>query len=98
MRMGFLILRSPEDAVVQTEHIESRHGGNTRHDPSHHRTVLEAGRDDLILRAEAREEGNTGDGQTGDEEGDMGNGHILAETTHQRHLVGVDGMDDTTSA
>ena len=26
----------------------------------------------------------------------MSNRHVLAETTHQCHLVRVDGMDDTT--
>ena len=97
MLVSLLVLRTPEDTVVQAEHIESRHGGNTCHDPSHHRTVLEAGCDNLILRAEAREEGNTCDGETTDEEGDMRNRHILTETTHQRHLIAVDSVDNTSS-
>ena len=94
--VSLLILRTPEDTVVQAEHIEGCHGSNTCHDPSHHRTVLEAGSDNLILRAETREEGNTCDGQTADKEGDMRHRHILAQTTHQRHLVRVDSVDDTS--
>ena len=53
MLVGFLVLGSPEDSIVETEHVEGCHGGNACHDPTHHRTVLEAGCDDLILRAEA---------------------------------------------
>src|SRR5574344_1839782 len=49
----FLVLRSPEDAVIQTEHVERCHGCNTSHDPSHNRTVLKASGDDLVLRADA---------------------------------------------
>ena len=47
--MQFLVLLSPEDAVVQTEHIESGHSGNEGHNPSHHRAVLEAGSQDFIF-------------------------------------------------
>ena len=96
--MGFLVLRTPEDAEVEAEHVEGCHGGDARHDPTHHGAVLEASGDDLVLRAEAREEGNTGNGQTGDEERHVSHGHVLAQTTHERHLVGVDGMDDATGA
>ena len=32
----FLVFLSPEDAVVQAEHIESSHSGNEGHNPSHH--------------------------------------------------------------
>ncbi len=88
------ILSTPEDAVVQTEHIECRHGGNTSHNPTHHGTVGKAGGDDLILRTETREERNTGNGQTRNEEGDMRDGHVLAQAAHHGHLVAVDGMDD----
>ena len=65
--MSLNILCTPEDTVVETEHIEGRHGGDACHDPTHHRTdggdachdpthhrtVLETGGNDLILRAEA---------------------------------------------
>ena len=43
VRMGLLVLRTPEDAVVQTEHVEGGHGSDTSHNPTYHRTVLEAG-------------------------------------------------------
>ena len=92
------VLRAPEDAVVQTEHVEGGHGGDAGHDPSHHRAVGEAGGDDLILRAEAREERDACNGKAGDEERDVGDGHVLAQATHQRHLVRVDGMDDAAGS
>ena len=78
VRMGLLVLRTPEDAIVQTEHVEGGHGGDAGHDPAHHRTVLEAGGDDLILGAEAREERDARNGQTGDEERDVRHRHVLA--------------------
>ena len=83
MSVELFVLGTPEDAVVETEHIEGGHGCNSCHNPTHHRAVGKAGSDDFILRAEAREEGNTGDGQTGDEEGSMSDGHILAQSTHR---------------
>ena len=52
MRMGLHILRTPEDTVVQTEHIEGRHRSNTCHDPTYYRTIGKASRDNLILRTE----------------------------------------------
>ena len=94
--VGLNVLCSPEDAIVQAEHVEGGHSGNTGHDPSYHRTVGKAGGDNLILRAEARKEGNTCDGEARNEEGDVRNRHILAQATHHSHLVRVDGMDDAT--
>ena len=96
MLVGLHILCAPEDAIVQTEHIEGGHGGNAGHNPTNPGAVLKAGGNNLILRAEAREERNTGNGQTADEERDVGHRHVLAQTTHQGHLVGVDGVDNTT--
>ena len=94
--MELLVLCAPEDAVVKTEHIECGHGGYSCHNPSYKRTVGKACGDNLVLGAEAREERNTGDGKAGDEEGDVGDGHILAQSAHCRHLVAVDGVDDTS--
>ena len=51
---------------------------------------------DLILREETAERPDTGDSQTGNQEGDMGNGHILAQATHVFLLITVYGVDDTT--
>ena len=96
--VGLNILRTPEDAVVQTEHVEGGHGGNTGHDPTNHRTVLKAGGDNLVLGAEAREERDTGNGEARNQEGDVRNRHVLAQASHHGHLVGVDGVDDTTGS
>ena len=51
--MKFLVLCTPEDTVVQTEHIESCHSSNTCHNPSYYWAISEASCDNLILRAEA---------------------------------------------
>ena len=94
----FFVFSSPEDAVIQTEHVECGHTGNNRHNPSHYRAELEAGGQNLVLREEARERRNTCNRQTGNEEGDVGNRHILAQAAHGRHLVAVNGMDDASGA
>ena len=39
-----------------------------------------------------------GHGQTGDEEGDVRDGHVFAHAAHRRHLVGVYRVDDATGA
>ena len=49
MCMSFLILCTPEDTVVQAEHIESSHCSNTGHNPTYYRTIGEASGDNLIL-------------------------------------------------
>ena len=41
--MSLNILCTPEDTVVETEHIEGRHGGDACHDPTHHRTAEKNG-------------------------------------------------------
>ena len=92
----FVRLAPPEDAEVETEHIESRHGSNACHNPAYYRTELEASGQNLVLREEARERRNAGNGQASNQEGDVGNRHVLAETTHSTHLVAVYGMDDAT--
>ncbi len=94
--VSFHILSTPEDAVVQTEHVEGRHSCDTRHNPTAYRTVGKAGSNDFILRTEAREERNTCNSEAADEEGDVGNRHIFAQTAHHSHLVRVNGVDDTT--
>ena len=92
--MEFLILRTPEDTEVKTEHIEGRHGGDSCHNPTHERTVGKAGRQNLILREKTGEGRNTRNGKTGYKEGNMRHGHVFAQAAHGRHLVAVDGMDD----
>ena len=97
MLMSLFVFRTPEDTVVQTEHIEGCHGGNTCHDPTADGTVVHTCRQDLVLREESRERRNACDGKTGDQESDVGNRHILTQATHHRHLITMYGMDDTTS-
>ena len=92
----FVRLAPPEDAEVETEHIECRHGSNACHDPAYYRTELEASGQNLVLREEARERRNAGNGQASNQEGDVGNRHILAETAHGTHLIAVYRMDDAT--
>ena len=92
----FVRLAPPEDAEVETEHLECRHGSNACHNPAYYRTELEASGQNLILREEARERRNAGNGQASNQEGDVRNRHILAETAHSTHLVAVYRMDDAT--
>ena len=49
MCMELLVLCTPEYAVIQTEHVECRHGSDASHNPTYHWAVFEAGSDNLIL-------------------------------------------------
>ena len=98
VRMEFLVLRAPEDAEVEAEHIESRHGGDARHDPTHCGVIGKGGRENFIFREETREGRYAGDGKTSDEERPVGDGHVLAQSAHRAHLVAVHGVDNATRA
>ena len=80
--MQFSCFLSPEDAVVQAEHVEGGHSGNDGHNPTHRCTVLETGRQDFIFGEESGEGRNAGNGQTGYQEGDVRDGHVFAQTSH----------------
>ena len=94
--MQFLVFLAPEDAVVQTEHVESSHSGDNRHNPSDDRAVLEASCQNLVFGEESGERRNTGDGQAGNQEGDVGNRHVFVQAAHGLHLVAVYGVDDAS--
>ncbi len=89
-------LPTPEDAVIQTEHIECGHSGNHCHNPTHDGAEPEAGRQYLVLGEEPGERRNTGNGKAGYQEGDMRNRHVFAQSAHGRHLVAVHRMDDAS--
>ena len=92
------MLFPPEDEVVETEHIEGGHTGHERHPHVGHPVVAEAAAEDFVLREETREGDDAGDGKTADQEGDVGDGHMLAQTVHGGVVVGADGMDESTCA
>ena len=46
----------------------------------------------FFLTKETREQGHACNGQTGDQERDMGNGHRLSETSHVFHFIAVNIM------
>ena len=93
----FFVFSSPEDAVIQTEHVECGHTGIIV--IIHPITAeLEAGGQNLVLREEARERRNTCNRQATDEEADVGNRHILVQTAHVILEVAADDDDDGTRA
>ena len=87
---------APENAVIQSEHIECGHGGNHRHNPTHDGAEPEAGRQYLVLGEESGERGNAGNGKAGYQEGDVRNRHVFAQAAHGGHLVAVHRMDDAS--
>ena len=93
---------SPENNIIKTEHIESRHTCHNRQDPlqSHALpTRQQAARvDDGILREEAGKRRNTCNGKTANEETNIGDRHILMQTTHIILEIGTDDHDDCTRA
>ena len=92
----FAIVFSPEDAVIKAEHVECGHGGNHGHNPTHYGAELEAGCQYLVFREETGERRNAGNSQTGNQECNVCDRHVFAQTAHRRHFIGVYGMDDTT--
>ena len=48
-QLTLIMTLTPEDHVVQTEHIESRHRGDTTHHHTHHRGEMITCHQDLIL-------------------------------------------------
>ena len=97
-RMKFAVFASPEDVVIEAEHVERRQAGDPGHHPPHHGAEGEARRQDLVLREETAQGPDARDGQAGDEERRMRHGHVSAQAAHGRHLVGVHGMDDAPGA
>ncbi len=47
--MKFLILRAPEDAVVEAEHVEGGHSCDSGHNPTHSGHVGKGSGEDFIL-------------------------------------------------
>lgn len=94
----FVEALAPEYHVVETEHVESGHTGNQCHEVAHEGRELEAGGDDFVFREETCKGRDTGDGETSDEEADIGNGHILVQTSHILLEVAADNHDDGTGA
>ena len=87
---------APEDTEVQTEHVERRQTGRDIHPGKHPRAEHVGSHQDLIFGEEARERRDSRNGQARYHERDVRNGHVLAQTTHLRHLVGMHRMDHRT--
>ena len=85
---------TPEDVIIEAEHIECRQTCDKAHDPTHDRSKAERSRQNFIFTEESREGRNTGNCQTGDQESDMRNGQLFAQTAHAAHLVAVYGVDN----
>ena len=94
----FLVLRTPEYAIVKTEHIESRHCCYNCHNPTHYRTECKAACKNLVFREETREGRYTGNRKTCDKECYMRKRHILSHTAHGRHLVAMHCVNYRTGA
>ena len=97
MRFVFMFCRiTPEDTEVEAEHIECGQRSDECHDPTHHRAEFKSCGEDLILTEESRERRDTCDSEAGDQEGDVCNRHLFAESAHMAHFVAVDGVDNCT--
>ena len=69
---------TPEDTVVETEHIKGGHSCDDGHHPTHCRAILEASCQNFIFGEETRERRNTCNGETSYQEGDMRDRHVFA--------------------
>ena len=89
---------APEDTEVQTEHVERRQTGREIHPSKHPRAEHVGSHQDFVLGEKAREWRNSRNGQARYHKRDVRNGHMLAQTTHLRHLVGMHRMDHRTGS
>ena len=80
--MKFLVLCSPENTIIESEHIERCHSCHSCHNPTNYTAVFKTCSDNLILGTETGKEGYTCYRQTGDEEGDVCYGHVLTQASH----------------
>ena len=88
---------------IQAEHVEGGHpGGEEAHQPEDGEAV-EGLAENFVLAPEPCQGGDAADRDTANEEGDGRHRHLLAQTTHQPHVLGKDrfvadhlfhGMDD----
>src|SRR5574344_1894407 len=94
-----LVVRvTPEDDVIQTEHIECGHTRYESHEITHVWRELETSVHDLILGEETCQRPETADGDTADKETDVGDRHILVQSAHVLLEVAADNHDDSTGA
>ena len=89
---------SPEDVVVQAEHVERGQGSDEAHHDTKYRTEHERGSEDFVLTEEPGERGNTRNCETGHEERDMCHGKVFAKPAHVTHFVTVNSVDDGSRA
>ena len=81
-----------EREEVEPEHVEGRHpGGEEAHQPEQ-RVAVEGLTENFVLAPETGQGGDAADGDAADEEGDGGDGHFLAQATHQTHVLGQHGL------
>ena len=82
-----------------SRHVEGRHEGPRDGDPHHNRVPLVIQRrQDLVLRPEPREWNDSGERQGAHDPGPERGWHVLAQTTHVTHVVGVDRVDRRAGA
>src|SRR5574344_60071 len=96
INMSLVISLSPENYIIETEHIESCHTSNTTHNHSHCRVVIITCYENLIFREESTQWENTGNGKTTNKKSNMGNWHILAKISHIEFLVTAYSLYDTS--
>ena len=79
MRFGLILaIDTPEDAKIQTEHIECRKSCNENSYDVNQPVVLKGRDQDLILAEESRKTRESRDRECRDQEGDVRHGHIFA--------------------
>ena len=92
---GF-VFRAPENAIIQTEHVECGHRSYTCHYPAHDRAEPEAGGQDFVFGEESRERPNARNGKAGYQKCDVGDRHVFAQPAHRAHFIAVYGMNDAS--
>ena len=91
-KLLLVVALSPENEVVEAEHVEGCHCGYEAHEHTHGSRELIACDKNLILAEESAEWRYARDGKACDEERDMRYGHVLAQAAHLALFVAVYGM------
>ena len=81
-----------EGEEVKPEHVEGRHAGGEEPDKPQHWEGIEGLSQDFIFAPEACQRRDSADRDATDKKGDGGNRHLLAQATHEAHVLSQDGF------
>ena len=97
--MALAPVLAPEDEITGPGHVRRGHEGADHPDPEEEGVAAPAGaEEDLVLRPEAGQGEDAGEGEGAHDERPERGGHVLPEAAHVTHVVRVHGVDQRAGA